>query len=272
MLEADTHAFIAAEYLPPRMTIKDPRNMTKGQILNFLANVDEREKRYGIQDGFRFHSYYNGTEMVPAEYPIEVGEPAQQAAGIRPKKARAAKKSRKGKEKELLPPSDSARDSRGPNAARLNTRQPNAAGPASDSNIDPSLLAPGTVPPQSSDDDNAPEPTIRRIGETEMTVLVNLGHPPVLPINGPNDGLPQYEVASAAYQLFISKLVAQPKEQGPKSRGRPRKSQNNAEDSQGMAHSITNPAKNTRSRSKKDVEPVKKGTQSGTRRSTRQKK
>lgn len=298
MLEADTHAFVAAKYLPARMTLKDPRNMTKGQILTFLAHVDEREKRYGLQDGFRFHCYYNGTDMVPAEYPINVDEAAEQAAGVKAQKARASKKSRKGKEKgkekEVAPPNQSDTQSRQTYAGGHNTitaghnsRHSDAAGIISDSNIDPSLLAAGPVPPQSSDDEDAPQSSTRRIGDAEMAVLVKLGHPPVVPINGPQDGLPQYEVTSAAYQLYVSKLLSQRNEDVPKTRGRPRKP--HAEDSQGMADPTTNPANNTRSRATtnpakntrsraikeaaiKEAEALKKETQSGTRRSTRQKK
>ena len=250
--------------------------MTKTDLLNFMAHVDEREKKYGIQDGFRFHSYFTGTEMVPAEYPIdgeEPGEQGEQAAGMRAKN----KKSRKGKEKELAPPNHSDTNSRQPNAARQDTRrtnaagpstrQPNPTGPLSDSNIDPSLLAAGTVPPLSSDDENenAPEPGVRRIGDAEMAVLVKLGHPPVMPINGPSDGLPQYEVSATAYEMFMSKLISQ---QVPRSRGRPRKSQKVAEDSLSMVELNTNPSKNTRSRANKEAEATKKGP----RRSTRQKK
>jgi len=276
MLEADTHTFVAAKYLPARMTLKDPRNMTKGQILTFLAHVDEREKRYGLQDGFRFHCYYNGTDMVPAEYPINVDEAAEHAAGVKAKKARASKKSRKGKEKgkekEVAPPNQSDTQSRQTYAGGHNTHQPDAAGIISDSNIDPSLLAAGPVPPQSSDDEDALQSSTRRIGDAEMAVLVKLGHPPVVPINGPQDGLPQYEVTSTAYQLYVSKLRSQRNEDVPKTRGRPRKPQRHAEDSQGMADPTTNPAKNTRSRANKEAEALKKETQSGTRRSTRQKK
>ena len=156
MLEAGTHNFIAAKYLPPWMTLKDPRNMTKGQILEFLAHIGEQEKGYGIKDGFRFYRYCNGTEMVPAEYPSDVDEPAEQAAGVRGneqaagvtrKKARATAKSRKGKKKELPPPNDFDSEVRQPDVANHGSPQPDAAGLASDSNIDPALLAADTVQP-----------------------------------------------------------------------------------------------------------------------------
>jgi flagellar motor switch/type III secretory pathway protein FliN len=278
MLEAGTHNFIAAKYLPSRMTLKDPRNMTKGQILELLAHVEEREKTYGIKEGFRFDRYCKGTDMVASAFPVEVEAPSEQAAGVTGKKTRAAKKTRKGKERALPPGTHSDTEARQTDAAGhvSVTRQSHAAGQVSrhagnvirqDANIDPALLSVDPVPPHSSDEEEAPGPSIRRIGDVEMTVLIKLGHSPMVPINGPSDGLPEYEVTSAAYDSCMSKLRSQQKEQVPGSRGRPRKTPKIAEDSQGLADSMT-----TRSRAKKGVDAVKKETQSRTRRSTRQNK
>jgi hypothetical protein len=279
MLEEDTHQFIAARYLPLQMTLKDPQNMTKGQIVSFLEHIEEREQRYGVQDAFRFNRYHNGMEMVEAEYLVDVEEPAEKAAGARARKAKSqpAQKSRKGKEKEFPPPNPSDTESRQQNAAGHGSRhllatEPDAASQILESNIDPSLLAADTVTPPVSDQEDALEPTIRRIGDSEMAVLMKLGHPPVVPINGPTDGLPQYEVTTAVYNSLVSKIASRPEEQVqvPRHRGRPRKTPQTAEDSQGLDDSVTNPVKNTRSRAR--IEAVKKGAQSGTRRSMRQKK
>lgn len=235
------------------MTLKDPHNMTKGQLLDFLAHVDGREKKYGVLDSFRFQRYHDGRAMVPAEYRIDVDV----------SDARPAKRSRKGKEKEV-PPADAATNA-ATNPAIYTAN--NAAGDTS--NIDPSLLAADPVPHQSSEEEDQPEPSIRRVGEVEMAVLLQFGHPPIAPINGPNDGLPQYEVTAEAYDSCMSQVLSQRAEQVPKSRGRPPRTQNNVERSQGLASSMATPANNTRSQARKENQTQ---TQSGTRRSTRQRK
>jgi hypothetical protein len=50
----EPNEFIEAKYLPCSTSLKDPRNMTKGQILDFMAHVQEREDKHGVKEAFRF--------------------------------------------------------------------------------------------------------------------------------------------------------------------------------------------------------------------------
>ena len=83
-----------------------------------------------------------------------------------------------------------------------------------------------------------------------MELLLQLGHPTVLPINGPNDGLPQYE--DAAKQEMQERVS--------RTRGRPKKGHRNTDD-----WLTASPAKNTRSRARPKAEAevsIEKSTRS----------
>ena len=192
ILMDNTNEFIEAKYLPRSMTLRDPHNMTKAQLLDLMAHVQDREDKHGVNEAFRFRRYHNGMEMAPAEYGRHADE---ERAAVRSEKARAAhgkrSKSIKGKEKMTQWPDRAAVIER--NAAAANNLT---------SHIDPLLQSGVPALPNSPSEEFPPEPSIRRITTVEMEVLMSLGHPPVAPINGPNDGLPEYEVPVTAFRLL----------------------------------------------------------------------
>ena len=101
MLESHTNEFIEAQYLPPRMKLKDPRNMTKSQLLAVIDHINARDDKHGTEDAFRFSKWYDGTKMMPAENSTadkQINVDEVQAA-VRVEKARAVSKARTQKAK-----------------------------------------------------------------------------------------------------------------------------------------------------------------------------
>lgn len=274
MLENDTNQFIEPKYLPRGMKLKDPRNMTKAHLLAVTEHINARDDKYGTHDAFQFKKYYDGTKLVPAENRDLDGQNNvdEERATARAEKARAASKARKAR-------TQKAKVSKGKQREGPQAPQPLNPGEQSrrlqPSNIDPRLLAADTRRPGDTDRDfdSEPEGPTRQIGSVEMEVLLKLGHPPVVPMNGPNDRLPQYQVDTAAYQFYMSPLQSQHKEAMPdrssvqeavsRSSGRPRQRQPKTDNKP-----TANSGKNTRSRARHTAEAessIRKSTRSQTR-------
>jgi len=216
-LKKDTRAFVAVSSIPNGSIIKDPRNMHRDQIQNLLRHWCQRQEQLGPESAFGF-----GVVMGPkkkrlfAEYP-NIGAPKAKAKG-------------KGKQTEvphldgLLPisptgtptPSDSPIESPNPtpNYSPIESPDPTPRGSPIES-VDPTP----SVSPLRSSNPNAtqtPKPSefqlhagqqvmrehqvgswaegLVRIDMGQMMRLKNMGLQITGPVNGPNEGLPQYEV------------------------------------------------------------------------------
>ena len=96
-VERDTARFVASEYRPTNVIIKDPRNMPKNDIALLLRHVYERQNNVGCENAFRFKIYLGRDKQdVVAKYPrpsVYSGRPATnspQPSNIRPAVAMAA--------------------------------------------------------------------------------------------------------------------------------------------------------------------------------------
>jgi hypothetical protein len=68
------HTYIHRKYLPPGILFRDPRNMTKPDILAFFDHVRSRQETHGVAEAFSFKVYHNGTDIVLADYGLRVEE------------------------------------------------------------------------------------------------------------------------------------------------------------------------------------------------------
>lgn len=241
-----TTQFIEAKYLPDGMALKDPRNMTKQQLLDFAAHVQGRQLAWGVKQAFRFNQYYNGTEIVKAEYNDQ-----QESAAVESLRAPTAREKSKSRQRKPRGPSANAAITAdavttGNAVATVNaatslnanhtSKTANAAANATQmpyglENIDPALWEEQGADSRDAFPPKPQEPLTQRIDSTEMGILTNLGYPAVLPINGPNEGPPVYEVPVTALDLLHhhhgddgrADQLQDPPAKIIRARGRPRK-------------------------------------------------
>jgi hypothetical protein len=119
LLNRQQNQFIDPKYHPRRMQFKDPQNMTKDDLVALCKHICKRQEEHGVAAAFRFIGYYNGTEMVGAEYGTRADDDRAAIRARTEKEARAAGHrdipgTRKGKEpaasgcdKSMPGPSDS---------------------------------------------------------------------------------------------------------------------------------------------------------------------
>jgi hypothetical protein len=182
--------------------------MPKSDILKFCKHVEKREKDHGVEDAFRFLKYWDGKEMVEAAYGTRVADERAAARAIKQSQARAAgKRTKRNKAKpmetgsvntERVPASGQAA------AAKCGNRPKNVPSDQDFSNIDPVLLASTT----SGDRIQGPLPAYHLpaadliINEGEMQILRPLGYTSIIPLNGPNEGPPLYQIPAEAVDLL----------------------------------------------------------------------
>jgi hypothetical protein len=206
-LKQDTTAFIPAEYRPPNVTFKDPRNMQLDQIMVVLRHCYDRQMRLGPELAFRFALVVGpNRKHMFATYPDH-----------RQRTASPEKRSRKGKGKQrevnqldgLLPIAQvdnpnsncsTGRGEAGPSTRPEPTAAQRPAALATTKRTPAGRLAASATAKRTSAYHPAELATDHRsdlitVGMGEMTKLRNMGCEEIFgPINGPNEGQPQYQV------------------------------------------------------------------------------
>lgn len=194
--------------------------MTKGAICQLIDYIRERQDKYGPEDAFRFHQYYNGKDMERSQY----GTREEGRAADRAKKQKQRRKSgkQKGKMKEIANTTQTAATT-----IRSNEQESHLTHPADiesndtaasrqyifggnpftnnnvseDNNIDPTLRGITTPIDDSRNPEVLDEGRIY-VSEAELRKLVQHGYPATLPCNGPNDGPPMYPFPASARQVL----------------------------------------------------------------------
>ena len=164
--------------------------MTKDSLIELCNHICERQDKYGPEEGFRFKSYFDGKEMVEAEYGTREDEKRTAARSNKKQKERKGKqkKSKKGSEKINNALAYPVLNDQQGNVMTSNQYEPQ---------IDPLLLGDvGTY--RETPKENGTNCEGRYIDDAEMQKLIANGHPHTIPINGPNDGLPRYYIPAAA--------------------------------------------------------------------------
>jgi hypothetical protein len=170
--------------------------MTKDSILELCDHIRQRQDEYGSKEAFRFKAYFDGKNMVKAEYGGRADDMQAAAKAQNQRKTRKEKQlegvqnaNRKGKGKESRPAASHRNAASTPQASTSAAHVPQ---------IDPALLGDSDTTPNPEDTDDAG----RQVEENEMQILIANGYPTLLPINGPNDGLPRYYVPAAGIKLL----------------------------------------------------------------------
>jgi hypothetical protein len=218
-LKMDTPAFVAESSVPDGFIINDPRNIHRGQIQNVLRHWCQRQEKLGPESAFGFRLI-----MGPKKKCLFADYPPNVAASMGTPRAKAKGK---GKEREipqldgLLPISQhditNPRGSPLPGPISGHTEMqhdiPRPRGMfISGPSLDAAAMEDGmpTTPTRTSGHQNlqlnlgqqqvheqqgqSGGDELARIDMTQMVMLRNLGHDGLGPVNGPNEGLPQYEV------------------------------------------------------------------------------
>lgn len=229
----DVRTFISAEYLPPDIILKDPRDMKGEHISQSLNFWREREQVHGASEAFRWAAYLNDKkDIVPAEYErrrdLEKAANEADRRKVNRARARALRFSNtsgpepydaSNNEPIQMSQSPPGHTTQRPNTISLDTATPDD-GPGTpvmlsrplDCDIDPSLLTDQDInshPTQSPEGSHpagppVPEHTIidgitltmgYTIASMEvMARLQSIGVPTPEPVNGPQEGLPHYIV------------------------------------------------------------------------------
>lgn len=216
------------KYAPSGFVWKDPRNLTKEAIQDLLNHIRSRQEQYGPDEGFKFHSYLNGKEIVEAQY----GTNAEtHKAAVRNKKQQTSRKKirddiGKGKKKgkrsacpavvpgvtvvvpgvTAIAPGGTVNVPCGTAIVSGGTAVDEIPSPY-EPQIDPALLgndgltsiAQNTL----TNDSQHHQESGGYIDDNGMQVLIANGFPNTIPVNGPQDGPPKYFVSAAAI-TFLS--------------------------------------------------------------------
>lgn len=202
--------FIDPKYLPPGFHFEDPRNIKKELILKFCRHILERQAKVGVAEAFRFIKYQRGKEMVSAEYGTHADEERAAAKALKQKEAREARainkkdksKKSKGKKKAVERQGTPEREQMPVVQVDLGIEQ-GRADRALSIPIDPVLLSATNVSPVSAMLPTNADSRGILIDESDMTILTEMGHEPLIPINGPNDALvPLYSISSSAREML----------------------------------------------------------------------
>jgi hypothetical protein len=67
-IQADNIRFIEKKYVPPRVIIKEAKNMQREDVIKFMEHARERQETYGYRDAFRFAIYIKKQKEFPSLY------------------------------------------------------------------------------------------------------------------------------------------------------------------------------------------------------------
>jgi hypothetical protein len=182
----DTTSFIPAKYLPAGMILKDPRNMHLDDIRKVLQHCYGLQAESGPESAFRFALFVGPKrKRLFSNYPdilnSRAAEPEQNSR----------KKKGKGKQREDalqgLLQMDELAEAPTPNHNEIHISTP-TAGPSNDHSGQNDLV---------------------RIDMGQMLQLRDMGYEVFGPVNGPNEGYPEYEVPKAVLEALISHRQSQ---------------------------------------------------------------
>jgi hypothetical protein len=175
------------------MILKDPRNMNLEDIRKLLQHCYARQVQSGPGSAFRFALFIGPKrKQLFANYPDTSNTGGNQTEPTRRKK-------QKGKQRQdvlqgLLRIDESVEPPT-PTTHHADQQHPSVAGP-SNSHV------PYSVEPQTSAASH--QDAMVRIDMGQMLLMKDMGYEASGPVNGPNDGYPEYEVSKAVFDKFIS--------------------------------------------------------------------
>jgi hypothetical protein len=219
-ISAKQQDFIAPRYLPPKTTFRPPRNIVIEEMKSIFEHLVQRQQKYGPEDTFRFKSIQHNRNTVPARYG-EMDSPGPSpgpnpspgpgpnispatspAPGPGPGPATTLSMMRPGTRANRAKVGNSAT---GPDASPLPS--PADAG-TENMNTDTTRPKPRMKKKKQGNDGAGPDPgpatgfipTMITVNQETMIRLNEMGVPPHIASNGPNDGVPLYTVDAKKYQ------------------------------------------------------------------------
>jgi hypothetical protein len=192
LLQENTHAFIPAKYRPAGITFKDPRNMHRDQILQALRHCYNRQQESGSESAFRFeHVGGPNRKRLLAKYPVPVGNVGGQEGQTGQTKSKG--KQRVGAQE-------------GQAGQTKNKGKQRAVDQLEGLLTISQRQSPSTPDPVSHIVDNRTRvPDLVNIDLGQAIKLKELGYEVNGPINGPNEGFPEYQVPRS----WLKKLDSQ---------------------------------------------------------------
>ncbi len=201
----------------PRLGIRDPNSFQKADLLAFISHIRARQEAHGIDDAFRWKNIADATgELEPARYGFNAKAAKTKQASARQKARRQARKRPKSIPARadqlaqldgLIPMPDDGVETA---AADSTIRESNATASSSramDPNIDPRLQS----SPDGEQENASPEPEVfplKRITDLEYQRLRKTIPQLILPpVNGPNDGPPEYEILPTLWDEYQQNLA-----------------------------------------------------------------
>jgi hypothetical protein len=195
----DTRSFIKDDYRPTGIRFQDPRNMALHDIREALQHCYRRQAESGPRASFRF-SLFVGPQRkhLFSIYP----DPSDPGPSNSNKKSR---KKDKGKQRE------DALDGLFRIDESVEPPTANHFEPVTEPQTNPLLRGQSNEHHQRpSEPQTSPENDLIRIDMGQMLQLKDMGYEAVGPVNGPNEGYPEYEVPKAMYQVLQSRLETTP--------------------------------------------------------------
>jgi hypothetical protein len=177
-LAKDTLKFVDAEYMPNAFVICDPRNLKKAQLQSFLKHLQSRQMTQSADQVFRFSHFERRTQLHTqlhkALYGDEKEIPAVMSSNARPVVEKARHNTR-----------DHDKD--------LENVQSTAASHTTGCNLT------DIASPESN---NIAQESMVIIDHGQMSTLISHGYLTSIPLNGPNEGPPQYQVPVKALDIL----------------------------------------------------------------------
>lgn len=207
--------FVDKQYLVPGLGIRDPNLFQKADLLSIIEHIRSRQATHGVEDTFRWKNVVDSSgELELSRYGYNAKAAKTKLASARQKARRKARKKSKagqGAPEQLaqldgLIPMPDDRQSRSPTPGQHDAA-PAQDGAAMDPNIDPALQQqmPGHQNSPSPEPYNFP---LKRITEAEYQQLRTLMTIDLLPVNGPNEGPPEYEILPTMWDEYLQSLEA----------------------------------------------------------------
>src|SRR5882757_4463249 len=201
LLQEDTSSFIPSEYRPPGIIFKDPRNMHREHIFQALRHCYQRQQESGPESSFRF-ALVTGTnrKWLVATYP-----PSEDNTATRQGPDKRKKKAKQVPERDPVPRKRPARGKKNKGKHRVTDkpdgllmisepRRPDFSGPDNITDPDPIQPDDRSSPVPGNSQSKTDELHWVRIDLAQMNKLKELGYQVHGPINGPNEGFPEYQV------------------------------------------------------------------------------
>src|SRR6266540_2018696 len=187
-MKTDTTSFISNEYRPSGIILQDPRNMHLDDIRKVLQHCYRLQVKSGPESAFRFAVFVGPKrKRIIANYPEAFNPQSKES------EPNHRKKKNKGKQREdplegLLRIDESVE----PRAAE-DIANPRVAGASR--NRSQNIPEPG---PSSHQDG------VVRINMGQMLQLQDMGYEVLGPVNGPNEGYPEYEIPKTMFEALIA--------------------------------------------------------------------